>query len=538
MRTETRIGAGRRRCRRWPSSWPRRCSTTCPGCSVLVIGAGRMAEATALALVRHGVREVVVANRTVGTARELAARFGGRGVGFDRLGAGARGGRHRHLLHRRAPRHPAPRRPGAGGDRARRPPHGDRGHRGAARRGGVGGRAGGRLPVRHRRPRAGRGGQPQRPAPGGRARRGLRRWARSRASPPGGAAWPPAPAISSLRARAEEIRRAELGRLEGQWEDLSRRRPRAPRGPHQGHRQQAPARAHGPRCGRRPATGTTSGTWRACATSSASRLPPAPDRLRRGDAVRLILATRRSPLALAQTELVAAALARRRARDRAAAAHHHRRPLERRGHRRGPRQGPLREGAGGGAARRAAPTWPSTRPRTCRPSCPTAWPCSRCRRARIPATCWWARRAASPRCRRAPAWPPGARAAPPRSWRRAPTSSSCRSGATWGPGSTSSRAGDADALVLAAAGLRRLGLSPEGAEPLSVELSTPAPGQGLLAVEGRDGDAAVARAVSALDDADRPRLPARRARVPLGRGRGLPGAGGRPAARPWRGACA
>ena len=61
--------------------------------------------------------------------------------------------------------------------------------------------------------------------------------------------------------------------------------------------------------------------------------------------------------------------------------------------------------------------------------------------------------------------------------------------------------GDAEALVLAAAGLRRLGLSPAGAEPLSIDLSTPAPGQGLLAVEGRAGDAAVARAVSVLDDA-------------------------------------
>ena len=30
-----------------------------------------------------------------------------------------------------------------------------------------------------------------------------------------------APAITSLRARAEEIRRAELARLEGQWDDLS-----------------------------------------------------------------------------------------------------------------------------------------------------------------------------------------------------------------------------------------------------------------------------------------------------------------------------
>ena len=57
-----------------------------PGRRVLVIGAGRMAEATTLALMQHGVGDVVVANRTVSTARELAGRFGGRGVGFDRLG--------------------------------------------------------------------------------------------------------------------------------------------------------------------------------------------------------------------------------------------------------------------------------------------------------------------------------------------------------------------------------------------------------------------------------------------------------------------
>jgi hydroxymethylbilane synthase len=62
--------------------------------------------------------------------------------------------------------------------------------------------------------------------------------------------------------------------------------------------------------------------------------------------------------------------------------------------------------------------------------------------------------------------------------------------------------GDAEALVLAAAGLRRLGLWPEGAEPLSIELSTPAPGQGLLAVEGRTGDPALDAAVSVLDNRD------------------------------------
>ncbi len=62
-------------------------------------------------------------------------------------------------------------------------------------------------------------------------------------------------------------------------------------------------------------------------------------------------------------------------------------------------------------------------------------------------------------------------------------------------------AGHADAVILAAAGLRRLGLEPEGATPLPVDVSTPAPGQGLLAIEGRDDDAALAAAVEPLDDA-------------------------------------
>jgi len=61
--------------------------------------------------------------------------------------------------------------------------------------------------------------------------------------------------------------------------------------------------------------------------------------------------------------------------------------------------------------------------------------------------------------------------------------------------------GEADALVLAAAGLRRLGLAPQGAAPLPVDVCTPAPGQGLLAVEGRRDDPAAAAAAAALDDA-------------------------------------
>lgn len=53
---------------------------------VLLIGAGDVAETTASALVASGVGSVVVANRTVSTARGLAQRIGGEGVGFDRIG--------------------------------------------------------------------------------------------------------------------------------------------------------------------------------------------------------------------------------------------------------------------------------------------------------------------------------------------------------------------------------------------------------------------------------------------------------------------
>ena len=48
--------------------------------TVLVLGAGQMAEATMRALVDRGASRVVVANRTEGTAHSLARRVGGRGV--------------------------------------------------------------------------------------------------------------------------------------------------------------------------------------------------------------------------------------------------------------------------------------------------------------------------------------------------------------------------------------------------------------------------------------------------------------------------
>jgi hydroxymethylbilane synthase len=48
--------------------------------------------------------------------------------------------------------------------------------------------------------------------------------------------------------------------------------------------------------------------------------------------------------------------------------------------------------------------------------------------------------------------------------------------------------GDVDALVLAAAGLRRLGLRPDHTEALAAETMVPAPGQGALAIQTRADD--------------------------------------------------
>ena len=220
VRTETRIAAGPTSVSAVAVELAEEVLDDLPGCSVLVIGAGRMAEATALALVRHEVREVVVANRTVGTARELAARVGGRGVGFDRLAQELEAADivisstdAPHAILRRADLEPVVT------ARAGRPmvivdiavPRDVEAS--AAELEGV------CLfdiddlervveaNLNGRRLEAERGegfvlGAVQ----------GFSAWRRGLAA---------GPAISSLRARAEEIRRAELGRLEGQWDDLS-----------------------------------------------------------------------------------------------------------------------------------------------------------------------------------------------------------------------------------------------------------------------------------------------------------------------------
>jgi hydroxymethylbilane synthase len=59
--------------------------------------------------------------------------------------------------------------------------------------------------------------------------------------------------------------------------------------------------------------------------------------------------------------------------------------------------------------------------------------------------------------------------------------------------------GDVDAAVVAYAGVRRLGRAGEVSEIISLETILPAPGQGFVAVETREGDADTQRWVSALD---------------------------------------
>jgi hydroxymethylbilane synthase len=59
-----------------------------------------------------------------------------------------------------------------------------------------------------------------------------------------------------------------------------------------------------------------------------------------------------------------------------------------------------------------------------------------------------------------------------------------------------------DAIVLAAAGLRRLGMAARVTATLPVSVCVPAPGQGIVAIEIRAGDLNVARAVHKIDDPD------------------------------------
>ncbi|MDX1626630.1 MAG: hydroxymethylbilane synthase, partial [Wenzhouxiangellaceae bacterium] len=76
------------------------------------------------------------------------------------------------------------------------------------------------------------------------------------------------------------------------------------------------------------------------------------------------------------------------------------------------------------------------------------------------------------------------------------------------------RGGRVDATILAAAGLQRLDIVPEGAVALPLERWLPAPGQGVVTVQGRADAASLAPLFAALDNATtRCRVEAERAVV-------------------------
>ncbi len=60
--------------------------------------------------------------------------------------------------------------------------------------------------------------------------------------------------------------------------------------------------------------------------------------------------------------------------------------------------------------------------------------------------------------------------------------------------------GQHDAIVLAAAGLRRLGFASRISMTIPADACVPAPGQGIVAIEIRDGDEATRRAVTSIED--------------------------------------
>jgi hydroxymethylbilane synthase len=85
-------------------------------------------------------------------------------------------------------------------------------------------------------------------------------------------------------------------------------------------------------------------------------------------------------------------------------------------------------------------------------------------------------------------------------------------------------AGGFDAVILAAAGMRRLGVGARISAPIPVEACVPAPGQGIVAIEIREGDTRARSLIApSSDDAAAAALTAERAVVTaLGGGCQLP----------------
>ncbi len=87
IHASTRLGARRVSVGSIAAEFAEKIFASLAGKTVLVIGAGEMAEATARTLREAGAGDLRIANRTAARAEELAARVGGRAVPLDRLEA-------------------------------------------------------------------------------------------------------------------------------------------------------------------------------------------------------------------------------------------------------------------------------------------------------------------------------------------------------------------------------------------------------------------------------------------------------------------
>jgi glutamyl-tRNA reductase len=87
VRTETQIGKGAVSTSTAAIELARKIFESLEGKTVLIIGAGKIGEMTVKNLHSRGVLTVLVANRTLGKAQELARVFGGRAVSFDDMAA-------------------------------------------------------------------------------------------------------------------------------------------------------------------------------------------------------------------------------------------------------------------------------------------------------------------------------------------------------------------------------------------------------------------------------------------------------------------
>jgi len=84
-RSATRIGAGAVSISSLSVGMAKKIFGSLEGVTVLIIGSGKVSELTLRQLTSSGIRKVLVANRTFDRAQEMAARFHGEAIRFERL---------------------------------------------------------------------------------------------------------------------------------------------------------------------------------------------------------------------------------------------------------------------------------------------------------------------------------------------------------------------------------------------------------------------------------------------------------------------